>query len=63
MVGFSLLPDSWTEDGNVTLRVVVDPRSNYSDPNRSNNETSVALTFNDKAPPMYGLCAGAHSFP
>ena len=45
-----LLPDSWTEDGNVTLRVVVDPRSNYSDPNRSNNETSVALTFNDKAP-------------
>lgn len=47
------LPDEWTNAGAINLRLVVDPRSLYSDPNRANNETQGDFTFTRKAP----LCA------
>jgi hypothetical protein len=42
------LPASWTQAGNVTLRLVVDPLQTYSDPNRANNELSHTVTFSTR---------------
>lgn len=44
------LPSSWTNDGTVNLRLVVDPLGTYSDPNLSNNSLSRAVNFQGKAP-------------
>ncbi len=44
------LPDSWITEGSITLRLEIDPREQYSDPNRGNNEYSDTFTFNAKAP-------------
>jgi len=44
------LPESWITPGTITLRLVIDPREQYSDPNRANNEVSESFTFNAKAP-------------
>ena len=44
------LPESWTTAGTINLRLVIDPREQYSDPNRANNEISENVTFDAKAP-------------
>ncbi|MFN2108259.1 MAG: hypothetical protein ACK2UI_01235, partial [Anaerolineae bacterium] len=44
------LPESWTTAGTINLRLVIDPREQYSDPNRANNEVSESFTFDAKAP-------------
>ena len=44
------LPGSWIAAGTINLRVEVDPRQNYSDPNRANNSKSGNFTFTGKAP-------------
>ncbi|MCB0111794.1 MAG: hypothetical protein KDE53_37980, partial [Caldilineaceae bacterium] len=44
------LPNSWTNDGSITLRLEVDPQQSYSDPNRGNNTLSRTVSFQDKAP-------------
>ena len=44
------LPASWVGAGSINLRLVVDPRNNYSDPNRGNNELTQTVNFVAKAP-------------
>lgn len=44
------LPENWSTAGTINLRLVVDPRRQYNDPNRANNERSGNFTFNGKAP-------------
>jgi hypothetical protein len=44
------LPDSWTTGGPIELRAVLDPRSFYTDPDRSNNTRSATFTFTRMAP-------------
>ncbi len=43
------LPYSWTDAGTVTLRLVVDPRDLYNDPQRADNEMNATFTFIRKA--------------
>jgi hypothetical protein len=42
------LPESWTQQGTVDLRLVVDPLQTYSDPNRANNELTRSMAFNNR---------------
>jgi hypothetical protein len=42
------LPESWTQQGTVDLRLVVDPLQTYSDPNRANNEMTIPVVFNNR---------------
>jgi hypothetical protein len=44
-----LLPASWTE-GAITLRVEIDPRLAYTDPDRTNNSRSGGFTFENQPP-------------
>lgn len=44
------LPDAWTDPGTTDLRLVVDPRDLYNDPNPGNNELSMATSFTQKSP-------------
>ena len=42
------LPESWTQQGSVALRLVVDPSNTYPDPNRANNELTRTVAFNNR---------------
>jgi hypothetical protein len=42
------LPESWTQQGTVDLRLVVDPLQTYSDPNRTNNVLTRSMAFNTR---------------
>lgn len=44
------LPASWTNAGAVSLRVEVDPRLIHTDPDRSNNERTQSVNFQDQPP-------------
>lgn len=44
------LPASWDDPGSISLRLLVDPRNAYSDPNRGNNELTRPATFTARAP-------------
>jgi len=44
------LPSSWVTTGAVSLRLVVDPGMAYSDSNRTNNEKSVNVSFQNQPP-------------
>lgn len=44
------LPQSWTDAGAITLRLVVDPRSYHTDPNRANNEVPQDIIFQNQPP-------------
>jgi hypothetical protein len=42
------LPASWTQQGTVDLRLVVDPLQTYSDPNLANNQLTRSMAFNNR---------------
>lgn len=48
---YFLLPASWTAAGELTLRLELDGRQIHSDPNRSNNQLTQAVSF-QTAPPV-----------
>lgn len=47
---YFLLPASWTTAGQTTLKVEVDARQMHTDPNRTNNEQTVNVTFQGQPP-------------
>jgi hypothetical protein len=42
------LPDSWTQAGNISLHLVVDPLQTYMDPNLTNNTLDHTAAFSDR---------------
>jgi hypothetical protein len=44
------LPKSWTDPGSITLKVEIDPKQSYSDPNTANNSKTQTFSFTKKAP-------------
>ncbi|NJN18342.1 MAG: fibronectin type III domain-containing protein [Oscillochloris sp.] len=48
---YFLLPASWISAGTIELRLEIDARQVHSDPNRSNNQISQNITFQE-APPI-----------
>ena len=47
------LPQSWIEEGTLTLRAEVDPHGVYGDPNPGDNVVETTVTFQRKAPICY----------
>jgi hypothetical protein len=47
------LPQSWTQEGSLTLEAEIDPRDTYSDPDTNDNVLPVDVTFQRKAPICY----------